>query len=91
MKVMLGGPGGGGETTGESAAQTLGRFLEEAQVTAQLDHPGIVPVHELGFDSEGRVFFTMKLVKGRELGEIFQLARIEIEGWNLPRAVGVLV
>ena len=46
----------------------LSRFLEEAQVTAQLDHPGIVPVHELGVDAYGRVYFTMQLVKGRSCG-----------------------
>ena len=40
--------------------RTVGRFLEEAQVTGQLDHPGIVPVHELGLDHDGRVYFTMK-------------------------------
>ena len=45
-----------------------GRFLEEAQVTAQLDHPGIVPVHELGLDADGQVYFTMKLVKARRCG-----------------------
>jgi serine/threonine-protein kinase len=39
--------------------QVLSRVLEEAQVTSQLDHPGIVPVHELGLDPEGRVYFTM--------------------------------
>ncbi len=39
------------------------RFLEEAQVGAQLQHPGIVPVYELGF-AERRPFFAMKLVKG---------------------------
>jgi len=46
------------------------RFVEEAQVTAQLEHPNIVPVHELGRDDEGAIYFTMKLVKGRSLGEI---------------------
>jgi len=61
------------------------------QVTAQLDHPGIVAVHELGLDAAGRAYFTMKLVKGRDLGRIFELARAEQEGWNLPRAVGALI
>ncbi len=60
-------------------------------MTAQLDHPGIVPVHELGVDVYGRVYFTMQLVKGRELREIFDLARAGKEGWSLPRAVGVVV
>lgn len=40
------------------------RFVEEAQITAQLEHPNIVPVHELGVDASGNVFYTMKLVKG---------------------------
>ena len=46
------------------------RFLEEAQVTGQLEHPNIVPIHELGKDADGNLYFTMKLVKGRSLGEI---------------------
>jgi len=71
--------------------EQLARFLEEAQVTAQLDHPGVVPVHELGVNEDGRVYFTMQLVKGREMREIFEMARAEREGWNLPRAVGVIV
>lgn len=40
------------------------RFLEEAQVTGQLEHPGIVPVYELGRDSNGAPFYAMKLVRG---------------------------
>jgi len=51
------------------------RFVEEAQVTAQLEHPNIVPVHELGRDEHGAIYFTMKLVKGRSLGEILTTAR----------------
>ena len=46
------------------------RFLEEAQVTGQLEHPNIVPIHELGKDAEGNLYFTMKLVKGKSLGQI---------------------
>jgi serine/threonine-protein kinase len=43
------------------------RFLEEAQITGQLDHPNICPVHDLGVDEEGALYFTMKLVKGESL------------------------
>lgn len=42
-------------------------FLREAQVTGQLDHPNIVPIHELGRDADGHLYFTMKLVEGQSL------------------------
>jgi len=42
-------------------------FLREAQVTGQLDHPNIVPIHELGRDAKGELYFTMKLVEGQSL------------------------
>ena len=50
----------------------LARFIEEAQVTGQLEHPSIVPVHELGIDAHGRPFYTMKLLKGRTLQAILE-------------------
>lgn len=90
MKVLQASEPGAGSRARPQADQ-LARFLEEAQVTAQLDHPGIVPVHELGIGEEGRVFFTMQLVKGAELREIFELVRTETGGWSLPRAIGVIV
>ncbi|MFK7819519.1 MAG: serine/threonine-protein kinase, partial [Planctomycetaceae bacterium] len=43
------------------------RFVEEAQIGGQLQHPGIVPVYELGQFDDQRPFFTMKLVKGKTL------------------------
>src|SRR5436190_13841071 len=43
------------------------RFLREARITAQLDHPNIVPVHDVGIDAQGNLFFTMKRVEGRTL------------------------
>ncbi len=43
------------------------RFLEEAQIAGQLQHPGVVPVHEQGRFPDDRPFFTMKLVKGETL------------------------
>ena len=39
-------------------------FIAEAQITGQLEHPNIVPVHELAIDADGIAYFTMKLVQG---------------------------
>ncbi len=91
MKVVL---GRGNEPSGQTPVvdpNMLGRFLEEAQVTGQLDHPGIVPVHELGLDADGRVYFTMRLVKGEDLRSIFEKVRSGEDGWNQVRALGVLL
>jgi serine/threonine protein kinase len=92
MKVVL----GKGDPQDESKVEeidvkTLVRFLEEAQVTGQLDHPGIVPVHELGLDAAGHVYFTMRLVKGRDLKAIFDLVKEGAEGWTPVRALVVLL
>ncbi len=57
---------------GQSSPELLRRFVEEAQVCGQLQHPGIVPVHDLGTLPDGRPFFAMKLVKGRTLAELLR-------------------
>lgn len=51
------------------------RFIEEAQITGQLEHPNIVPVHDIGVDGNGSLFFTMKLVRGRSLADVLDLVR----------------
>jgi serine/threonine protein kinase len=48
------------------------RFVTEAQTTAQLEHPGVVPVHDLDVDDDGELFYAMKLVRGRTLDAILQ-------------------
>ena len=45
------------------------RLRQEAQVLAQLEHPGIVPVHSIGQLSDGRIYYVMKLVRGHTLAE----------------------
>jgi serine/threonine protein kinase len=45
------------------------RLRTEAQVLARLEHPGLVPVHDLGMLPDGRLFYAMKLVRGRRLDE----------------------
>jgi len=67
------------------------RFLEEAQITGQLQHPGIVPIHELGLDEDERAYFTMPHVGSCEFREVIDLARSERDGWTLVRALGVLI
>lgn len=46
-----------------------GRLLREARVLAQLEHPGIVPVHDVGTLVDGRVFYVMKFVEGARLDQ----------------------
>jgi serine/threonine-protein kinase len=48
------------------------RFVEEAQIGGQLQHPGIIPVHELGRFPDGRLYIAMKLVKGRTLAALLE-------------------
>ena len=48
------------------------RFLREARVQAQLEHPAIVPVHDLDWDSQGRAYFVMKRVSGVTLREVLR-------------------
>ena len=55
------------------------RFIHEAQVTAQLEHPGIIPVHDLGLLPDGTVYYTMKRVQGKTLDELIKEAQGGIE------------
>ena len=48
------------------------QFQIEAEITARLDHPGVVPVYGLGEDGSGNPFYVMRLVKGRELSQAIQ-------------------
>ena len=62
MKVML--------QDAEASSSARQRFVREALVLARLEHPNIVPIHEMGRNAEGQLFYTMKLVKGRTLQAI---------------------
>jgi len=55
-----------------ASSREVARFLEEVQITGQLEHPNIVPVHELGVLADGEVYFTMKLVEGRTLETVLR-------------------
>jgi WD40 repeat protein/serine/threonine protein kinase/tetratricopeptide (TPR) repeat protein len=73
------------EHRGEAYLQRL--FLEEARIGGRLQHPGIVPVHDLSELPDGRPFFTMKLVQGRTLAAL--LAERPDPATDLPRFLSV--
>src|SRR5262245_55327754 len=66
VKVLLTRP----DQSPESRADLAERFLAEARVTGQLQHPGVPPVHELGRLPDGRPFFAMKLIQGQTLADL---------------------
>jgi serine/threonine-protein kinase len=53
-------------------ADMVRRFVEEAQIGGQLQHPGVVPIYELGTFADRRPFFAMKLVKGHTLAQLLE-------------------
>jgi serine/threonine-protein kinase len=53
----------------------LMRFVDEVQVMGRLDHPNIVPVHDVGCDSNGRLYFVMKRLEGDTLEAIIERLR----------------
>ena len=57
-------------TTRPGDGAALARFLREAKLQAQLDHPGIVPVHDLGTRPDGSICFTMRRIRGETLATI---------------------
>ncbi|MDX2092256.1 MAG: serine/threonine-protein kinase [Kofleriaceae bacterium] len=50
----------------------IARFLREARIQGRLEHPAIVPVHELGRDANGKPYFAMKKLQGRTLAELIK-------------------
>jgi serine/threonine-protein kinase len=80
--------------THQGKTELVQRFVEEAQIAGQLQHPGVVPVYELGQFPDRRPYFTMKLVKGKTLAALlsarkdvaasFQLAEGHGQVGNLP-------
>ena len=84
VKVML---------DADASADQKQRFVQEAAVLGRLEHPNIVPIHDLGRDSEGALYYTMKLVKGVTLQDIIDRLRREdpetLEHYTLDRLLTV--
>jgi WD40 repeat protein/tRNA A-37 threonylcarbamoyl transferase component Bud32 len=91
-KEMLSPADGGPVQSATNTAVT--RFLREARITGLLEHPNIVPVHELGQREDGSLYYTMRIVRGQSLDERLLdcrdlEARLELLGafWDMCNAV----
>ena len=73
----------------------IARFVHEAQVTGQLEHPSIVPVYELGVDANDQVYYTMKHIHGTNLGDVLKGIRhgdAEMQAaYPLPRLLNIFI
>lgn len=78
VKELLGekDSGSGDKTPQSSPTSPINaRFLREARVTGQLEHPSIVPVYEIGMRADSTLYYTMRLVKGRTLKDAIKEAK----------------
>jgi len=69
------------------------RFIREAKITGNLEHPNIVPIHDIGISENGTPYFTMKLLKGETLASILKKLKNGeseyVEKWTLTRLLMV--
>jgi serine/threonine-protein kinase len=59
----------------EPTAEELARFLREARLQGRLEHPAVVPVHDLAFDDAGKPYFVMKRISGTAMSKLLELLR----------------
>jgi eukaryotic-like serine/threonine-protein kinase len=78
---------------GKPMRQQVNRLLAEAQTTGQLEHPNIVPIHDVGVYQDNKYYFTMKLVKGKTLKDVFRTLDKKdeevTEQYSLPRLLAL--
>jgi serine/threonine protein kinase len=83
MKVM--------KTSNQFSRENVLRFIDEAQLTGQLEHPNIVPLYEIGIDEHGETFYTMKYVRGITLDEVLRGLRNGNERIAVKYPLGTLL
>jgi len=78
-----------------SHALGVARFVSEIRIVGSLDHPHVVPIHDVGVDEDGRYFFVMKYVEGHTLADIIdRLAAgdpASLQFWTFERRVELIV
>ena len=66
------------------------RFVREAQITCQLEHPSIIPIHDLGTLDDDRLFYTMRVVRSPSLGDVIHDPALRRD-WSLVRLLSAYV
>ena len=74
----------------DAGKSELRRFLQEARVTGQLEHPSVIPVYDLGALADGQPFYTMRVVERRSLREVLREPAPRRE-WPLTRLAAMFV
>jgi len=82
MKTLL--------TSAEVPRSVTRRFVDEARLTAQLEHPNIVPVYDLGTLPNGEPYYTMRVVKKQSLADVLEEPALR-RRWPLARLMGAFV
>lgn len=78
----------------ERPKQDLERFVREARLTASLEHPNIVPIYDIGIDSSGSPFFTMKYLRGMPLDTLIRRIsndEADVRTYTLDRLIMVFL
>jgi|JI10StandDraft_1071094.scaffolds.fasta_scaffold10916_3 serine/threonine protein kinase len=77
------------------SAHNVARFAEEVRTIGRLEHPNILPIHDVGLDAEGRYFFVMKYFDGETLESIItRLRRADPEAvaqYDIPRRIEIFI
>ncbi|MCA8912788.1 MAG: serine/threonine protein kinase, partial [Planctomycetes bacterium] len=79
FKNLSGSSASPGTPMSATSTTATARFLREATVTGQLEHPNIVPVYEIGQRDDGSLYYTMKFVKGRTLATRLRAIRNDVD------------
>ena len=74
----------------EAESNVARRFIDEAHVTAQLEHPNIVPVYDMGWLPDGQPYYTMRIVEKRSLRDVISRPEVKVH-WPLVRLLGAFV
>ena len=80
---------------GQVGPAAVARFVDEVRTIGRLEHPNIVPIHDVGIDEQGRFFFVMKYVDGETLESILEKLLAgdpdAVRRYDIPRRVQIFV